>query len=235
MQLTTWERLIQSASTPHLMFNPFAGLATEYPEFINYGSEEFYAGYFDRFYSQSTVYADPARVSSMINDTYLVNRDKYRRLWDAITAEYTPLDEYSRTEVETHDGEDTGTKTGTETDAHTGTDTDAVITDHVEGKTNVTTFDSDTEHPLSSTESDANSNRTYTHGETITTTHNTTNKTEYGHEITRTVTGRGKSGAALVEEAARAARLSIQREIIADIVDAVFIPVYLDDSYFTEE
>ena len=227
--------MIQMASTPPLMFNPFGGLEVEYPEFTDYGGGDFYAGYFDRFYSQSTVYADPGRVASMIEDTYVVNRDKYRRLWDAITAEYTPLDEYSRTETETHDGEDTGTKTGTETDAHTGTDTDAVISDHIEGKTNVTTFDSDTEHPLSSTESDATSNRTYTHGETITTTHNTTNTTEYGHEITRSVTGRGKSGAALVEEAARAARLSIQREIIADIVDAVIIPVYLDGSYFEEE
>ena len=115
----------------------------------------------------------------------------WERLYQAMVAEYNPIENYNRTEdtnvqnrgAMTHSGTDSITGSGYDTDVGTGYNSDVGSgTDTVTN--NVTSFDSNTYAPHDQTQAQKGSTITHNLNSTITHNKGSTDTTNYGHIIT---------------------------------------------------
>lgn len=177
-------------------------------------------------HGKMTVVDDVVIVRNQIKYGVIEALPSLRRLADIYGAEWSPLDDYSRTVTETVDRDTTARNGGSDTVANTGTDTTRTTQD--ETSQDVYAMDQQsTPSPLSRTEHTDTATTTY--GGTVTTTHGRT--TTGTDDTTRTVseTATRTPPADLIKKALEVYDINITREIVNIIVGAVCVPIYQEE------
>lgn len=148
------------------------------------------------------------------------------RLADIYGAEWSPLDDYTRSVTETLDRDTSATNGGSDTVANTGTDTTSTTQD--ETSQDVYAMDQQsTPNPLSRTQHSDTASTTY--GGTVTTTHGKT--TTGTDDTTRTIeeTATRTPPADLIKKALEVYDINLTRELVNIIVGAIAVPIYFEE------
>lgn len=155
-----------------------------------------------------TYHQQPAFLKRNITNWFNRNFEQFKRMMDALIAEYNPIENYDRTEdttttpgvtrTEAHTGTDKHYESGTDTEAASGTDTEAHSGTDGRNIKSYPTATRNTENQVSAYDSNSYSPKDktivtgsgydesqddFTHGESIGTTYGKSVETTYGHHL----------------------------------------------------
>lgn len=221
--LTTWAKLTAKQTAPYDLLRPAYASVPALTDWVAMADLEKMITW---HHSEMTVFDDVDRVAGMIATALMIAEKPLTRLAAIEGATWSPLDDYTRDVTTTHDRDTTTAAGGTDTTTNSGTDTNRTTQD--ETSTDVYAMDQQsTPSPLSRTQHTDTSSTTYggqvqiAHGRTTTGTDDSIIET---HE-----TAQRSPAADLVAKALKVYDTSLIREIVRVIVDAIAIPIYIEE------
>lgn len=221
--LTTWAKLTAKQAAPYDLLRPGYASVPALTDWVAMADLEKMITW---HHSEMTVFDDVDRVAGMIATALMIAEKPLTRLAAIEGATWSPLDDYTRDVTTTHDRDTTTAAGGTDTTTNSGTDTNRTTQD--ETSTDVYAMDQQsTPSPLSRTQHTDTSSTTYggqvqiAHGRTTTGTDDSIIET---HE-----TAQRSPAADLVAKALKVYDTSLIREIVRVIVDAIAIPIYIEE------
>lgn len=221
--LTTWGKLIAKQTQVYELLRP---AYTSVPALSDWVEMPDLEKVITTQHSEMTVFDDVYLVSHMIESALMVAEKPLTRLAAIESAQWDPLTDYTRDVTTTHDRDTTTAAGGTDTTTNSGTDTNRTTQD--ETSSDVYAMDQQsTPSPLSRTQHTDTSSTTYggqvqvAHGRTTTGTDDSTIVT---HE-----TAQRSPASELIEKSLKVYDTSIVREIVRVIVDAIAVPIYLEE------
>lgn len=221
--LTTWAKLTAKQTAPYDLLRPAYASVPALTDWVAMADLEKMLTW---HHSDMTVFDDVDRVAGMIATALMIAEKPLTRLAAIEGATWSPLDDYTRDVTTTHDRDTTTAAGGTDTTTNSGTDTNRTTQD--ETSSDVYAMDQQsTPSPLSRTQHTDTSSTTYggqvqvAHGRTTTGTDDSIIET---HE-----TAQRSPAADLIAKALKVYDTSLVREIVRVIVDAIAVPIYLEE------
>lgn len=221
--LTTWAKLTAKQTAPYDLLRPAYASVPALTDWVAMADLEKMLTW---HHSDMTVFDDIDRVAGMIATALMIAEKPLTRLAAIEGATWSPLDDYTRDITTTSDRDTTTAAGGTDTTTNSGTDTSRTTQD--ETSSDVYAMDQQsTPSPLSRTQHTDTSSTTYggqvqiAHGRTTTGTDDSIIET---HE-----TAQRSPAADLIAKALKVYDTSLVREIVRVIVDAIAVPIYLEE------
>lgn len=221
--LTTWAKLTAKQTAPYDLLRPAYASVPALTDWVAMADLEKMLTW---HHSEMTVFDDVDRVAGMIATALMIAEKPLTRLAVIEGATWSPLDDYTRDITTTSDRDTTTAAGGTDTTTNSGTDTNRTTQD--ETSSDVYAMDQQsTPSPLSRTQHTDTSSTTYggqvqiAHGRTTTGTDDSIIET---HE-----TAQRSPAADLIAKALKVYDTSLVREIVRVIVDAIAVPIYLEE------
>lgn len=221
--LTTWAKLCAKQAQVYDLLRPAYSAVPALATWVEMSTLEHMITW---NHSDMTVIDDISTVAGMISTAIQIAEKPLTRLAAIEAAQWDPLSDYTRNATTTHDRDTTTAAGGTDTTTNSGTDTSSTTQD--ETSSDVYAMDQQsTPSPLTRTQHTDTSSTTYggqvqvAHGRTTTGTDDSTIVT---HE-----TAQRSPASELIEKSLKVYDTSLVREIVRVIVDAIAVPIYLEE------